>query len=108
MEGGFSGAECARAGGLVATVNRAAPSHAVQFALRSVRAGPVRIRRLCALVYRSRLPARPGAGDRRPAPDELSAVSATPAARVLFGRAGDGQAQAAAVHQLTAARRRSA
>src|SRR5689334_18010536 len=94
MEGRFPGAERAWLGGLVAAVDRAAPADAVQSALRPVRAGPVRIRRLCALVYRSRLPARPGAGDRWAAPDELSAVSATAAARVLLGRAGDGEAQA--------------
>src|SRR4051812_20512453 len=101
MEGGFPGAEGAWAGGLVATVNRAAPADAVQFALRSIRARPVRIRRLRALVYRSCLFARSGAGDRGPAPHELPAVSATPAARVLLGRAGDGKAQAAAVQQLS-------
>ena len=75
---------------------------AVQPALRSVRAGPARGRRLCAVVRRARLRARPGAGDRRPAPDELPAVSAAPEARLVRGRAGDGEAQKSAVEQLTA------
>ena len=60
----------------------AAPALAVQPALRSVRAGPARSRRLCAVVRRARLRARAGAGDRRAAPGELPAVSAAPEARL--------------------------
>ena len=44
-----------------------APAVAVQSALRSVRAGPARSRRLCEVVRRARLRACPGAGDRRAA-----------------------------------------
>src|SRR4051794_19180520 len=101
MEGRFPGAERTWPGGLVAAVDRAASAYAIQFALRSLRARPARVRRLCALVYRSCLPARPGAGDRRPAPYELPAVPTTAAARLLFGRAGNGEAQAAAVCRLS-------
>ena len=76
---------------VVAAVDPAAPAVAVQPALRSIRARPARGRRLCEVVRRARLRARAGAGARRPAPDELPAVSAAPATRLVRGRAGDGE-----------------
>ena len=86
--------------GLVAAARAAPLAAAVQSALRSVRAGAARGGRLRALVRRARLRARPGAGDRRPASDELSRVSAAPEARLLLGRTGHGEAQKSAVEQL--------
>ena len=80
----------------------AAPAHAVQPALRPVRAGPARGGRLRAMVRRARLRARPGAGARGAASRELPAVPAAPEARQLLGRAGHGEAQEPAVQQLAA------
>ena len=77
-----------------------APADAVQPALRSVRAGPARGRRLREMVHRACLRARPGAGARRAAPGELPAVPAAPETRLVLGRAGDGEAQEPAIEQL--------
>ena len=79
----------------------AAPAHAVQPALRPVRAGAARGRRLRAMVRRARLRARPGAGDRGAASRELPAVPAAPEARQLLGRAGHGEAQEPAVAAIS-------
>jgi arylsulfatase A-like enzyme len=68
--------------------------------LRPVRALPARVRRLRALVHRPRLPARAGAGARGATYRELSRLPAAPATRQLLGRAGNGEAEAAAVDEL--------
>ena len=103
LEGRVHGAEGARIRCLGAALDPAAAAVAVQPALRSVRTGPARGRRVCAVVHRARLRARAGAGDRRPAPDELPAVSAAPEARLVRGRAGDGEAAKSTLEQLVTA-----
>ena len=80
----------------------AAPAHAVQPAIRPIRAQPARGGRLCTVVRRARLRARPGAVAGGAASRELPAVSAAPEARQLLGRAGHGEAQEPAVQQLAA------
>src|SRR3954452_24793417 len=52
------------------------------------------------MVRRARLRTGPGAVASRAASRELPAVPAAPEARQLFGRAGHGEAQKPAVHQL--------
>ena len=100
VEGGVHGAEGAWLRGLGAADGAAAPAHAVQPALRPVRARAARGGRLRAMVRRARLRAGPGAGARGAASRELPAVPAAPEARQLLGRAGHGEAQKPAVQQL--------
>ena len=95
LEQKAEGFEC-----LAAADDSAALADAVQSALRSVRAGPARVRRLRAMVHRARLRGRAGAGDRGAASGELRAISAAAKARLVLGRAGDGEAEVAAGQQL--------
>ena len=100
VEGGVPGTEGGGIRRLAAADGGAAPADAVQSALRPVRACAARGRRLREVVHRACLRARPGAGARRAAPGELSAVPAAPEARLVLGRAGDGETQESAVQQL--------
>src|SRR6266404_154088 len=96
MEGGVSGAEGRGLSGLATANDSAAAAHALQFAVRSVRAGPARVRRLRTTVHRARLRDCAGAGDRWAASRELRSISATSKAWLLLGRAGHGEAQGSA------------
>src|SRR5215470_7476295 len=102
MEGRIHGAEGARPQRLAGAAGTAAHAQAVQPAFRPVRAGPVRIGRLRALVHRARVRARPGTGDRGAAYCEFQGVPAAPATRQLLGRPGDGETAASAIEQLAA------
>ena len=105
VEGGIPGTEGAWLRCLGAADGGAALAHAVQPALRPVRAGPARGGRLRAVVRRACLRAGPRAGAGGAASRELPAVPAAPEARQLLGRAGHGEAQEPAVEQLASSSR---
>src|SRR5947207_704079 len=84
-EGGYLGTAGARVGGVDAALRPAACAEAVQPAVRSVRAGRARIRRLRQVVCRAHLCLGPRAGDRGAAHTIVPGVPAATEARQLFG-----------------------